>query len=85
MTARTPSGPTEEFPAEEFRTATEEFRAARDFLLAHREDYATAYEGFSWPRPTRFNWALDRFDRIAEDNDRTAPHLVEEDGRRTAM
>jgi len=29
-------------------TATERFRSARDFLLAHREDYATAYEGFAW-------------------------------------
>ncbi|MFD7896516.1 AMP-binding protein [Streptomyces sp. NPDC059743] len=56
-----------------------------DFLLAHREDYATAYEGFSWPRPTRFNWVLDWFDRIAEGNDRTALHLVEEDGRRTRL
>ncbi|WP_434598814.1 AMP-binding protein [Streptomyces sp. A5-4] len=60
--------------------ATEEFRAARDFLLRHREDYATAYEGFVWPRPERFNWALDWFDHIAEGNDRTALHIVEEDG-----
>lgn len=73
MTARTPSGP------------TEEFRAARDFLLAHREDYATAYKGFSWPRPMRFNWALDWFDRIAEGNDRVALHLDEEDGRQTRL
>lgn len=47
------------------RSATESFRAARDFLLRHREDYAAAYEGFSWPRPERFNWALDWFDEIA--------------------
>ncbi|MFG2781237.1 AMP-binding protein [Streptomyces prunicolor] len=60
--------------------ATKEFRAARDFLLAHREDYATAYEGFSWPRPEHFNWALDWFDVIAEGNTRTALHIVEEDG-----
>ncbi|AZQ75783.1 AMP-dependent synthetase [Streptomyces luteoverticillatus] len=57
------------------------FRAARDFLLAHREDYAAAREGFSWPRPTAFNWALDWFDTIARDNDRTALWIVEEDGR----
>ncbi|WFB06854.1 AMP-binding protein [Streptomyces sp. LX-29] len=62
-----------------------DFRAARDFLLRHREDYATAYEGFSWPRPETFNWALDWFDRIAEGNDRTALHLVEEDGRETRL
>ncbi|MEH0417440.1 AMP-binding protein [Streptomyces sp. B21-083] len=61
-------------------TVTEHFREARDFLLAHREDYATAYEGFSWPRPERFNWALDWFDVIADGNDRTALHIVEEDG-----
>ncbi|MDW4908687.1 AMP-binding protein [Streptomyces sp. ADMS] len=61
-------------------TVTETFREARDFLLAHREDYATAYEGFSWPRPERFNWALDWFDVIADGNDRTALHIVEEDG-----
>jgi acetyl-CoA synthetase len=56
------------------------FRAARDFLLEHREDYTTAYEGFGWPRPEHFNWALDWFDVIARDNDRTALHIVEEDG-----
>ncbi|WP_330286902.1 AMP-binding protein [Streptomyces sp. NBC_00576] len=61
-------------------TVTERFREARDFLLTHREDYATAYEGFSWPRPERFNWALDWFDVIADGNDRTSLHIVEEDG-----
>ncbi|MFI9102568.1 AMP-binding protein [Streptomyces fildesensis] len=59
---------------------TGEFRAARDFLLWHREEYATAYAGFRWPEPEYFNWALDWFDRIAEDNDRTALWIVEEDG-----
>ncbi|MFE9571297.1 AMP-binding protein [Streptomyces sp. NPDC006692] len=62
--------------------ATQSFRAARDFLLQHREDYAAAYEGFAWPRPERFNWALDWFDIIAEGNERTALHIVEEDGSR---
>ncbi|MEU7584305.1 AMP-binding protein [Streptomyces sp. NPDC041068] len=60
--------------------ATEQFRTARDFLLRHREDYAAAYEGFAWPRPERFNWALDWFDVIADGNDRTALHIVEENG-----
>jgi len=27
----------------------ESFTAARDFLLAHREDYEAAYTGFRWP------------------------------------
>ncbi|MER6157703.1 AMP-binding protein [Streptomyces sp. NPDC001868] len=66
-------------------SATDEFRAARDFLLAHREDYATAYEGFTWPRPEYFNWALDWFDVIARGNDRTALHIVEEDGTETLV
>ncbi|MFJ6727185.1 AMP-binding protein [Streptomyces sp. NPDC091281] len=61
-------------------TATDRFRGARDFLLAHREDWAAAHAGFEWPRPDRFNWALDWFDVIAEGNDRTALHIVEEDG-----
>src|SRR5215475_2390287 len=66
-------------------TATELFRGARDFLLEHREDYATACEGFAWPRPEHFNWALDWFDVIADGNDRTALHIVEEDGGETRL
>ncbi|MFJ5832766.1 AMP-binding protein [Streptomyces sp. NPDC093089] len=66
-------------------SATEAFRAARDFLLRHRDDYETAYEGFTWPRPERFNWALEWFDVIAEGNDRTALHIVEEDGSETKV
>ncbi|MFC8370155.1 MULTISPECIES: AMP-binding protein [unclassified Streptomyces] len=66
-------------------TATEAFRRARDFLLEHREDYATAHRDFAWPRPDRFNWALDWFDVIADGNDRTALHLVEEDGDETRL
>jgi acetyl-CoA synthetase len=38
------------------------FKAARDFLLAHRTDHATACRDFRWPEPTHFNWALDWFD-----------------------
>ncbi|MEV0260150.1 AMP-binding protein [Streptomyces sp. NPDC050617] len=64
---------------------TEEFRAARDFLLGHREDYTAACAGFSWPRPREFNWALDWFDRIAEGNERTALWIVEEDGGETRL
>ncbi|WP_217548217.1 AMP-binding protein [Streptomyces sp. GbtcB6] len=66
-------------------SATEDFRRARDFLLENRADYATAYEGFAWPRPDHFNWALDWFDVIAEGNDRTALHIVEEDGGETKL
>ncbi|MGW0820342.1 AMP-binding protein [Streptomyces sp. NPDC002845] len=66
-------------------SATARFREARDFLLAHREDYAAAYEGFNWPRPEYFNWALDWFDAVAQGNDRTALHIVEEDGTETRV
>lgn len=41
---------------------TEALRAARDFLVAHRSDYDTAYRDFRWPALGRFNWALDWFD-----------------------
>lgn len=63
--------------------ATEEFRTARDFLIRYREEYEAAYAGFVPPRPDRFNWALEWFDVIAEGNDRTALHLVREDGTET--
>src|SRR4249920_513014 len=58
----------------------EAFQAARSFLLAHREDYATAYETFRWPRLTEFNWALDWFDQLAGDADQAALWIVEQDG-----
>ncbi|MBV8615312.1 MAG: AMP-binding protein [Acetobacteraceae bacterium] len=41
---------------------TSAFKAARDFLLTHRTNYATAYRDFHWPSLDRFNWALDWFD-----------------------
>jgi acetyl-CoA synthetase len=40
----------------------EEFRSARDLLLALGEDYAAARARFAWPKLDRFNWALDWFD-----------------------
>jgi acetyl-CoA synthetase len=40
------------------------FREARDFLLAHREDYEAAYRDFRWPDEKQFNWALDWFDGV---------------------
>lgn len=60
--------------------ATAEFLAARDFLLERRGDYEAAHAGFTWPRPERFNWALDWFDRIADGNGADALRIVEEDG-----
>jgi acetyl-CoA synthetase len=56
------------------------FIKARDFLLAHRTDYATATRDFRWPQLNEFNWALDYFDAMAEGNQANALWIVEEDG-----
>jgi acetyl-CoA synthetase len=37
---------------------------ARDFLFAHRVDYAAAYRDFRWPELGNFIWALDWFDEV---------------------
>ncbi|MQA85004.1 MAG: AMP-binding protein [Streptosporangiales bacterium] len=71
-------------------SATQTFRAARDFLLQHREDYQTTYQGFRWPELGEFNWALDWFDAVAarlaeERDDRPALWVVEEDGTETKV
>jgi acetyl-CoA synthetase len=65
-------------------SASETFRAARDFLLQHRTDYEGAMRNFSWPELDRFNWALDWFDVIARANDHPALLIVEEDGGETS-
>ncbi len=65
--------------------ATSPFRAARDFLLDHREDYDVAYRDFRWPELTEFNWALDWFDTIAAGNDNPALWIVEEDGSQSRL
>ena len=59
---------------------TEVFRRARDFLVAHRTDYDGACRGFEWPRPERFNWAIDWYDAIARSNTRTALRIVGDGG-----
>ncbi|MBD5805191.1 Acetyl-coenzyme A synthetase [Azoarcus sp. Aa7] len=66
-------------------TAVAEFLKARDFLLANRTDYATAYAGFQWPQLTEFNWALDYFDAMAKGNEKPALWIVEEDGRESKL
>jgi len=60
--------------------SAEQFRAARDFLLRRREDYAAAYGGFRWPALDRFNWALDWFDAFAAGNGQTALWIVDDGG-----
>jgi acetyl-CoA synthetase len=42
--------------------STAAVKQARDFLLAHRTDYATAHRDFRWPQLDHFNYALDWFD-----------------------
>ena len=41
-----------------------DFLAARDLLLALREDYDEAVARFRWPQVDRFNWAIDWFDGV---------------------
>jgi acetyl-CoA synthetase len=57
-----------------------EFLKARDFLLAHRDDFDLARRGFRWPVLDEFNWALDYFDVMAAGNMGTALWVVREDG-----
>jgi acetyl-CoA synthetase len=59
---------------------TDKFRIARDILLDHRDDYATARREFRWPELDEFNWAVDWFDAIAVGNDRPALWIVSPDG-----
>ena len=62
-------------------SATAAFRAARDLLLRHREDFAAAEREFSWPQLSEFNWALDWFDVVATDHPgQEALRVVTEDG-----
>ena len=60
------------------RSAYEEFRAARDYLLEHRGDLDGA-RAFPRPRSSRFNWALDWFDREAAGNHAVALRVVDLD------
>ncbi len=56
------------------------FRAARDLLIRHREDYPAAMADFRWPEMPEFNWALDHFDDLARGNKRAALRIVDESG-----
>src|SRR5690349_13318140 len=57
-------------------TETPAFCEARDLLLELGPDYHGARAAFVWPRPERFNWALDWFD---------AELAAGEQGRKTAL
>lgn len=64
----------------EYPNAGEAFLAARDLLLAAREDYGRAQQEFRWPQPAQFNWALDYFDPMAQGNRRIALWIVDDEG-----
>jgi acetyl-CoA synthetase len=56
---------------------TAAYRAARDLLLRHREDYEAAKAAFAWPQLDEFNWALDWFDVLAAEHpDRDALRVI---------
>lgn len=57
-----------------------QFEEARDFLILHRTQYETACSDFKWPQVEHFNWALDYFDPMAENNSNTALWIVQENG-----
>jgi len=61
------------------------FLEARDLLVKHRTDYATAYRDFAWPKLTHFNWALDYFDVMAAGNEHPALWVVDESGAETKL
>lgn len=65
-------------------TNTEQYRAARDRLVASIGDYSQAVDSFNWPRLTgTFNWATDWFDVIARSPERAgqaALWITEEGG-----
>ncbi|MEO9151632.1 MAG: AMP-binding protein [Lapillicoccus sp.] len=62
--------------------ATQAFRAARDQLLACRDEYGVALADFSFPDVgDHFNWGVDWFDAVARGNDQPALVIVEESDR----
>ncbi len=55
------------------------FIEARDFLW-NAENYKEAYENFQWPDVSKFNWGLDYFDKIAQDNNNLCVICVDDEG-----
>ena len=60
-------------------------RAARDFLVKHRDDYDVAYGAFSWPQLPLFNFATEWFDGMAEENPDGLALWVIEAGQETRL
>src|SRR6266480_3687909 len=65
--------------------ATAAFRAARDLLPSHREDYDAAIREFAWPELDEFNWALDWFDVVAAEHPGQEALRVVAEGGTTAL
>ena len=63
----------------------EAFLVARDFLVQHRNDRASAIRAFKWPVLETFNWAIDFFDVYAAGNENPALWIVEENGSETKV
>lgn len=57
-------------------SASQQFLAARDFLLQHRADCEGACRDFRWPVLEEFSWVRDYFDTIALREDRIALRVV---------
>ena len=63
----------------------EQFLAARNHLMSHREQLDVACEGFEWPQLSTFNWGIDYFDTVARDNHAPALRILEEDGSEAGL
>ena len=64
--------------------ATDELRAARDYLLDRPHDYEAAVAGFTWPHPEAFNFALEWFDVVAGEHPDRAAVTIADPGVATA-
>ncbi len=62
-----------------FSPDARKFIELRDFMM-NVQSYEEAYKGFQWPRVSKFNWATDYFDKIAEGNNKPALIFADENG-----
>ena len=63
----------------------DQFLKARNLLIEQRTNYDAAYAEFSWPKLETFNWAIDYFDAIAQNNTAPALHIVEDSGLQSLL
>ena len=63
----------------------DQFLNARNLLIKQRTNYDAAYAEFSWPKLDTFNWAIDYFDAIAQNNTAPALHIVEDSGHQSLL